>query len=393
MQNLKTLLLVACLIVSQVAYMSATCRSLQEKIYYEYKAGHGIDATSSVILDVKRLRGRLHIFISTRQPAGGVLGSRILHSPDLGRHWLASADSDLATPLALAGSRFVAAPSRPSMQYKSSGSEQGYVRSYDNGRSWVRPKNRVEGLALRDYLLRIAGIRSARTVFSLAAIHPRKPLVVYVTIASYVENNTAGKTPNFIQLGLFRSEDGGEHWTRVASDIEYGSPVGIDPSAPSTMFAYSNRGIVKTNDSGKTWSPIPHQRLLQERPLYRAEQHGAPILGAPVALRVQQFAIDSKRRFVYMVSNKGIFRSGDMGSSWCLLNTGFDFLDSINSLAFDPGNDSTLVVGTRFGVLLSNDHGMTFTRIYPVTIAPKYQEPVLAHEASHVKGLTNTPVW
>jgi len=68
---------------------------------------------------------------------------------------------------------------------------------------------------------------------------------------------------------------------------------------------------------------------------------------------------------VYMVSNKGVYRSTDGGDAWCLLKIGLDMIDSTHSLAFYPGNSSRLVVGTRFGVVLLEDKGSRCRKIYP----------------------------
>ena len=61
--------------------------------------------------------------------------------------------------------------------------------------------------------------------------------------------------------------------------------------------------------------------------------------------------------------SKRSYRSSDGGNTWCLINTGIDFLDSI--LAFDAADPARIFLGTRFGVLFSEDRGNSFKPIYP----------------------------
>ena len=68
---------------------------------------------------------------------------------------------------------------------------------------------------------------------------------------------------------------------------------------------------------------------------------------------------------VYRVSNRGVYRSTDGGDAWCLLKIGLDMIDSTRSLAFDPGDSSRLVLGTRFGVVLLEEKGSRCRKIYP----------------------------
>jgi photosystem II stability/assembly factor-like uncharacterized protein len=167
-------------------------------------------------------------------------------------------------------------------------------------------------------------------------------------------------------MGLFVSRDGGERWTKLADTVRFQSPIGIAPLNPLVIYAEAQSGIVKSADGGKTWSPIGEHEFIEQRPLYVAEQRGVKMMGAPVTVTVRQFAIDPMNdKYVYIVSNKGIYRSTDGGNTWCLLNTGMDFIESYYSLAFDPANTASIFVGTRFGVFSSGNRGDTFKRLYP----------------------------
>ncbi len=63
--------------------------------------------------------------------------------------------------------------------------------------------------------------------------------------------------------GLFRSTDGGDSWSRVATIPSAVSDLVVDPSSPNTMYAAVGRssaaqhGVYKSSDGGATWSQLP----------------------------------------------------------------------------------------------------------------------------------------
>jgi len=243
--------------------------------------------------------------------------------------------------------------------------------SSDAGRNWTVPGNTIGTLALDEFIRTSSGSSDYRIRFSIAAIHPSKPLTLFSTIRLDNKAKDRGDQLNSLDMGLYRSEDGAEHWTKVTDVVGYGTPLGIDPANSSIMFGYGKLGLIgvlKTTDAGGTWSLTKQQSLMEQRPLLAEERHGSSVLGVPVGIAVRQFAIDaSSPETVYVVSTKGIYRSLDGGEKWCLLRTERDFIDSVYSLAFDPTDAQKIFVGTRFGVLYSEDRGEHFKRIYTPT--------------------------
>ncbi|MCB9919283.1 MAG: hypothetical protein H6832_12850 [Planctomycetes bacterium] len=67
-------------------------------------------------------------------------------------------------------------------------------------------------------------------------------------------------------VGVFRSLDGGEHWTQLAGGLPTGiaaTDLVIDPANPTTLYAAigdifgnANNGIYKTTDGGASWSKL-----------------------------------------------------------------------------------------------------------------------------------------
>lgn len=82
----------------------------------------------------------------------------------------------------------------------------------------------------------------------LAVTHTAKGTRIYATVASQSEG------------GVWRSDDGGEHWQRVNDDQEtfgnwYFSRLTVDPRNPDVVYS-AGQSIRCSRDGGKTWSII-----------------------------------------------------------------------------------------------------------------------------------------
>src|SRR5712692_3571089 len=112
-----------------------------------------------------------------------------------------------------------------------------------------------------------------------------------------------------------------------------------DPSHPSTLYAGTQRGVIKSVDGGATW---------------QSSSAGIP----PV--RVQTIAIDSTNTSTLYagtvtpsgVESVGFFKSTDGGAIWTHINSGlidplvgFSPVD-VQALAIDPRNPGTILAGS-----------------------------------------------
>ncbi|HYK99801.1 MAG TPA: hypothetical protein VEU78_01295 [Steroidobacteraceae bacterium] len=123
------------------------------------------------------------------------------------------------------------------------GTNGGLFKSTDGGTTWRRL-----GAGLPDDLTQIN--------FTIAASSPQRIYAVAGTTEPGDYSSAAG-------LGVFRSDDGGEHWVRITDDPRASLRIGggdltvlrADPANADVLYSM---GLVtmKSADGGKTWTPL-----------------------------------------------------------------------------------------------------------------------------------------
>ena len=172
------------------------------------------------------------------------------------------------------------------------------------------------------------------------AIDPSNPSTVYaVLITENARDDASG--------GLSKSIDGGSTFSYINSGLPFSvfyygfdtSALAIDPSAPSTLFAYSV-GLAKSTNGGASWLPL---------------NVGFPIYVAALAVD------PSRSSFVYAATQSGFLRSSDGGFTWELLLNGLPTA-LLTDVIVDPSDSKIVYVSTEnAGVYKSNDRGQHFT--------------------------------
>jgi len=200
--------------------------------------------------------------------------------------------------------------------------------STDAGGTWSKPGFPVDGLP-------------EVFIVQVIALDPLTPATIY-----------AGT-----QVGVFKSIDGGVHWTDTnLPGFPSVAALAIDPLTPTTLYVATNEqgaGVFKSTDGGGTW---------------RVSNLGL----ADTA--ITSLAIDPRTTTTLYAGNEGylggVFKSTDGGTNWIASSDGLGFTGPgyalpVAVVTIDPMTPCILYAGTRFGepgsVFKSTNGGMSWS--------------------------------
>ncbi|MBV8817995.1 MAG: hypothetical protein JO022_06535, partial [Acidobacteriaceae bacterium] len=280
----------------------------------------------------------------------GAVGGGIWKSANAGETWTPIFDSQRIASIGA----LEAAPSDPNILYAGTGEADmrsditfgdGVYRSDNGGITW-----------------RHVGLRDSRQIGRIL-IHPRNPNLVYVAALGHAY----GPNP---ERGVFRSKDGGATWDRVLfKDANTGAiDLAFEPGNPDVIYAalwqakrppwstYApiegpGSGLYKSTDGGDHWTELTG-RGLPAGPWGR------------VGIAVAQ---SDPRRVYALVWAKdgGLFRSEDAGSSWTRVGTDQRIRGRawyFSGITVDP-TDPNLVYCPNVSLYVSSDGGRHFAAL------------------------------
>lgn len=341
----------------------------------------------------------------------GSVNGGIWKTTDAGVVWKPIFDGQ---PVASIGALAVA-PSDPKTIYAGAGesdiredlsSGNGVYKSDDAGTTWHH-----------------VGLEDTRQI-SRIVVDPQNANIVYVGALGHAFGAND-------QRGVYKSIDGGEHWTRV---LDLGPEIGISDLAlcssdPQLLFAGAwhvrrppwsayapidgpGSGIYRSQDAGRTWTHLEGNGLpkgdwgrvgvdvapdgkrvyaliaLQSTPqtsaqewksgLYRSDDGGNTWVLAnpapPLTSRAWYFnriTIDPHNPDVIYMPNVALYRSEDGGKTVSVLR-GAPGGDDYHQLWIDPKNSASMVLGTDQGTTISLNRGETWSSWYNQPTAQLY---------------------
>ena len=175
------------------------------------------------------------------------------------------------------------------------GTQDGPYRSLDHGSSWER-------LGFPD---------TGKEVWAIH-VHPQNPKVLY-----------AGTSP----VGVYRSEDGGDHWRRLPNvrqpervKMAFACRVmrlSVDPQHPEEVYAALEvGGAMRSLDAGETWTDCSAE-LLSLAELPHLKSRIGSDTDAEGMLDAHALAVSAALPgTVFLAVRMGLFRSDDRGMSW-----------------------------------------------------------------------------
>jgi photosystem II stability/assembly factor-like uncharacterized protein len=206
--------------------------------------------------------------------------------------------------------------------------ERGIFRTTDGGKTWQK------------VLYRDAKTGGIEVVFD-----PNNPNVLYASLWEAFRN-TYMMSSGGPGSGLFKTTDGGDHWTEISRNP--GMPkgtlgkIGFDVSRADSNRVYAqieapDGGTFLSDDAGATWKKVSDNRDVQQRAFYYT----------------RVFA-DPKDKDTFYEPNVGFMKTTDAGKTWTQLRPPHGdnhdmWIDPTNPKRFILSNDGSATVTTNTG--------------------------------------------
>ena len=237
-----------------------------------------------------------------------------------------------------------------------------------------------------------AGLTDTQTIARIV-VHPANPEVVYVAASGHEWTDNEMR-------GVFKTADGGRTWQKVFYRSARTGAIDLvmDPSDPNTLYAamwqrvrrkwsdprtepgYTEGGVWKTTDAGKTWTeanqglPAAQFRgrigldVARSNPnvVYAFVDNYEP--GRPP--REGERDAYTRPIFEGRIKAAEIYRSDDKGGTWRKVTETNDFMIGhsgtygwvFGQIRVDPGNENTIYT-LGLGLHVSRDAGKSFTTL------------------------------
>jgi photosystem II stability/assembly factor-like uncharacterized protein len=261
-------------------------------------------------------------------------GDGVYKSIDAGKTW-----THMGLPETQAIARIRVHPANPDLVYAAAfghsygrNPDRGVFRSKDGGKTWQKVLFKSDHAGAVDL-----------------AMDPHNPSVLFAAI--WDANRTSWSlTSGGPDSGLYKSTDGGDHWTEITRNP--GLPAGVigkigvaisgaDSNRVYAIVENENGGVFSSDDAGATWKKISEDRALRQRAFYYSRIYADP-----------------KAKDTMYVLNVGFHKSTDGGKTTRQLRPPHG---DNHDLWIDPEHADRMIESNDGGAAVSINGGQTWT--------------------------------
>jgi photosystem II stability/assembly factor-like uncharacterized protein len=159
-------------------------------------------------------------------------------------------------------------------------------------------------------------------------------------------------------VGLFRSQDAGEHWKYVSADVAINNgEFAIDPLHPDWLYGFDYSGLHRSQDDGATWTIVMPNSWPDGRIPLSPQVYVSPYDPQVLFVGASEAYGDPTATGAY-----GLIKSTDGGATWQIV-TDMEGL-AVQDISFHPADPLKMVLATSDArVFQSSDAGDTWSEV------------------------------
>jgi len=247
--------------------------------------------------------------------------------------------------------------------------ERGVYKTSDGGQTWKK----------------VLGGANASTGCGFIAMSPQEPKTIFASLWDFRRQGWTFRSGG-PGSGLYRSTDGGEHWTELNESSGKGLPekpwgrvaIAVAPSKPQVVYANiesKKSALYRSDDGGNSWTRLDASRFVIWRPFYFGN-----------------LIVDPKDENKIFKPDGPLLASVNGGRSFSVVSSGAhgDFHD----VWIDPANSNIVYATDDAGLWRSEDGGTRWKHQLNLPVAQFYHVSIDNADPYHVYGgLQDNSAW
>jgi photosystem II stability/assembly factor-like uncharacterized protein len=247
--------------------------------------------------------------------------------------------------------------------------ERGVYKTSDGGQTWKK----------------VLGGANASTGCGFIAMSPQEPKTIFASLWDFRRQGWTFRSGG-PGSGLYRSTDGGEHWTELNENSSKGLPekpwgrvaIAVAPSKPQVVYANiesKKSALYRSDDGGNRWTRLDASRFVIWRPFYFGN-----------------LIVDPKDENKIFKPDGPLLASVNGGRSFSVVSSGAhgDFHD----VWIDPANSNIVYATDDAGLWRSEDGGTRWKHQLNLPVAQFYHVSIDNADPYHVYGgLQDNSAW